>query len=154
MTRIASIIVVAVIAACSSSSTDGTTGAPDPKGDVIATKPTLAVTHWTLVAIGSSVLGAGATEREAFITLDSAGQQLNGSNGCNIVFARYAVRGDAIGFTGIGATKMACPKGMEIESAFHDALARTARFHIANQQLELVDAGGATTARFSASLTK
>ena len=154
MTRVASIIVVAVIAACSSSSTDGTTGAPDPKGDVSATNPSLSGTHWTLVALGGSVLGAGATEREAFITLDSASQQLNGSNGCNIVFARYTIRGGAIGFSGIGATKMACPKGMEIESAFHDALANAARFHIANQQLELVDAAGATTARFAASTPK
>jgi heat shock protein HslJ len=155
MIRIASLIAVAaVVAACSSRTTEGTTGTPDPQGDVSAVNPSLTGTHWTLVAIGTTPLAAGATQREPFVTLDGAEQRLSGSNGCNIIFGSYTLRGDAIGFSAIGATKMACAKGMEIETAFHDALSATVRYRIANRRLELMNAAGATTARFEAPAVK
>jgi heat shock protein HslJ len=148
--RLAAFCAVAVVAGCSTESSGATTASRDPAGDVRGSNPSLTGTHWTLLAVGDTPLEPGATMREPFITLDAAEDRLSGSNGCNLVFARFTLRADAIEFSGIGATKMACAKGMEIETAFHDALSRAARYRIVKQQMELADPAGRVVARFAA----
>jgi heat shock protein HslJ len=92
---------------------------------------------------------AGSTAREPFIILaGDAGRRLTGSGGCNSMFGSYALNGDALAFSDIGATKMACDRGMNVETSLFSALSRVARWRIAGQHLELTDATGTMVARF------
>lgn len=113
--------------------------------------PALTATRWVLVALGGTPVAAGATAREPFISLaDDAERRVTGSGGCNSMFGSYTVNGDALAFSDIGATKMACDRGMNVETSLFSALSRVARWRIAGQQLELADATGIAVARFEA----
>ena len=138
-----------LIAACTSRPTEGSPGNPQAKGDAVS--PALVGTRWVLVTVGATPVTAGATAREPYIVLGTdAEPRLTGSSGCNQMFGGYALAGDAITFNGVGATKMACERGMNIESSFFSALGKVARWRIAGQQLELRDAAGAVVATFEA----
>jgi putative lipoprotein len=66
------------------------------------------------------------------------------------MFGSYALNGDALTFTTIGATKIACDRGMDVETSLFSALSRVARWRVAGQQLELTDTAGTVVARFDA----
>ena len=152
MIRVVSLIATAsLIAACSSRPAEGTTGTPQVSTDGSLAPPTLAGTRWVLVALGATNVAAGTTAREPFITLaDNIERRISGSGGCNAMFGSYALTGDALAFSAIGATKMACDRGMDTESSFFSALSRVARWRITGRQLELTDATGTVVARFEA----
>lgn len=140
-----------LIAACSSRPTEGSSGTPRTSTDGSLATSGLTGTRWVLVALGTTPVATGATAREPFITLTGdAERRLTGAGGCNSMFGSYAVNGDAITFGDIGATKMACDRGMNVETSFFSALSKVARWRIAGQQLELSDAAGVVLARFEA----
>jgi heat shock protein HslJ len=66
------------------------------------------------------------------------------------MFGVYELNGDALRFSGIGSTRMACPDGMDVESGFLSALMRVAKWRVTGQQLELSDSTGVVLARFDA----
>ena len=142
---------ISLTAACSSRPTEGSAGTPRVNSDGSLAAPALTGTRWVLVALGATPLAAGATAREPFISLlGDAERRLTGSGGCNSMFGSYALNGDAVAFSDIGATKMACDRGMNVETSLFSALSRVARWRIAGQQLELTDATGTMVARFEA----
>jgi heat shock protein HslJ len=55
-----------------------------------------------------------------------------------------------LSFSGIGATRMACPEGMEQAAAFARALHATTAHRVAGDLLELIDASGRVVARLQA----
>jgi heat shock protein HslJ len=113
--------------------------------------PTLTGTRWVLVAVGAADVPAGATAREPFITFTGdTERRITGSGGCNSMFGSYTVTGDALTFSALGATKMACDRGMTVEASLFSALSRVARWRVTGQQLELTDATGMVVARFEA----
>ena len=57
-------------------------------------------------------------------------------------------------FSGIGATRMACPEGMEQAAAFARALHATTAHRVAGDLLELIDASGRVVARLQAELPR
>jgi heat shock protein HslJ len=137
--------------ACSSRPTEGSAGTPKVSTDGSLAAPGLTGTRWVLVALGATPVAAGATAREPFITLTGdAERRLTGSGGCNAMFGSYAMNGDAVTFSDIGATKMACDRGMNVESSLFSALIRVARWRIVGQQLELTGPTGTIMARFEA----
>lgn len=70
------------------------------------------------------------------------------------MFGVYELNGDALRFSGVGSTKMACRDGMDTEATFLAALLRAAKWRVTGQQLELSDSAGAVLARFEASPKK
>ena len=115
-----------------------------------STGPELKGTYWRLVAVGDTPIPAANTAREAHIILNTASNQASGSGGCNRMFGTYTLNGDALSFSGVGATKMACPGAMDTENAFLPALARVVKWRLSGQHLELLDGAGTVVARFEA----
>lgn len=80
---------------------------------------------------------------------------MNGSGGCNKFTGGYAIDGDRLTLSQIGATMMACIDGMETEAAFLKALGRVSAWRVSawrvtGQHLDLSDAAGVAVARFEA----
>ena len=116
--------------------------------------PDLRSTRWKLVALGDKAVAVADTQRAPHIILQADSKQLTGSGGCNRMFGVYELNGDALRFSGIGSTKMACPSGMDIETAFLPTLLKVAKWRVVGQQLELSDSTGMVLARFDATLPK
>jgi heat shock protein HslJ len=128
--------------------------APASSGNLGAT-PTLENTDWKLVALGETPVTPKDTLRQAHFTLSGgADKRVTGSGGCNRMFGSYTLDGNALEFSRVGSTKMACAEGMDTESAFFATLARVAAWRIAGQQLELSDSTGRLLARFEPRATK
>ena len=119
--------------------TDSTVGAAELRG-----------TNWLLVAVGDKPVTVTDSNRAAHIILQPNSKQVAGSGGCNRMFGTYELNGDALRFSGVGATKMACKDGMDTEAAFLPVLLRVNRWRISGQQLELSDSAGVVLARFAA----
>ena len=143
---VAAVVVSVAVMACSRRpATDSAGETPS----VSSTAAQLQTTYWKLTALGSTPVNVADSTREPHIILQPD-SKVNGSGGCNRMFGSYEVSGDALTFSGIGSTKMACQDGMDTETSFLPALQRVAKYRIDGQQLELLDASGALVARFDA----
>jgi heat shock protein HslJ len=81
----------------------------------------------------------------AEITAGFINGQLSGSTGCNNYFAAYETQGERLILTNAGVTEMAClePEGvMEVESRFLDYFYQVERFHLTDQELQLITGDG------------
>ena len=125
-----------------------TAAAPKVTADSAAGPTELRGTNWLLVAVGDKPVTVTDSNRAAHIILQPNSKQVAGSGGCNRMFGTYELNGDALRFTGVGATKMACKDGMDTEAEFLPLLSRVRQWKIAGQQLELSDSTGAVLARF------
>ena len=146
--RIVSVSIVALVMACSRRPTSET-GVGTESPSVSTNAAQLRTTYWKLTALGSTPVNVADSQREPHIVFAND-SKLSGSGGCNRMFGSYELSGDAIVITGVGATKMACQDGMDVESAFLPSMQRVAKYRITGQQLELLDAGGAVVAKFEA----
>ncbi len=127
-----------------------TAAAPKVTADSAAAATELRGTNWLLVAVGDKPVTVTDSNRAAHIILQPNSKQVAGSGGCNRMFGTYELNGDALRFSGVGATKMACKDGMDTEAAFLPVLLRVKRWKISGQQLELSDSAGVVLARFEA----
>lgn len=107
-------------------------------------------TYWKLVALRGRPVEAAERQREAHFILQAQQQRVVGSGGCNRLLGDYRLAGGQLTFTRGAGTLMACPQGMEQEREFLAVLAATAGWRIVAEQLDLLDAAGATLARFEA----
>jgi heat shock protein HslJ len=83
--------------------------------------------------------------------LQFAGGRVSGWDGCNRIAATYVLKdGGVVAFSDVAGPKMVCIYTGDIYSSFHDALKSAARFIIAGNQLELLDANGGRLAIFTA----
>jgi putative lipoprotein len=110
----------------------------------------LAGTRWRLVALGDEPVRAADASRAPHLVFAVEGGRLSGSDGCNRMVGGYALDGARLSFSGIGATRMACPESMEQAAAFARALHATAAHRVAGDLLELIDASGRVVARLQA----
>jgi heat shock protein HslJ len=122
---------------------DSTTTVPAPARE-------LRGTDWRLTAVGPEPVTPADTQHTPYIILRPDSKQVAGSGGCNRMFGVYELKGEALRFSGVGATKMACREGMDVEGAFLASLLRVARWRVIGQQLELSDSAGVVVARFEA----
>ena len=134
---------------------DSSTAAPKVTTDSSAAALGLRGTDWRLVAIGDKPVADKPgtptdSARAAHIILQTNSKQVAGSGGCNRLFGVYELNGDALRFSGVGSTRMACKNGMDTETAFLPALLRVKRWKTTGQQLELSDSTGVVLARFEA----
>ena len=86
----------------------------------------LAGTEWMIEGIGGTAVVAGS---EPTLSFDAEGR-ISGTTGCNRYFGGYEQAGDALTFSGVGMTKMACMADgvMEQEAAFGAIFTDTASF--------------------------
>lgn len=110
-------------------------------------------TTWELVSIGTpeaitSVIG----DAQVSLTLDDMGH-ISGNGGCNGFGGSYSVNGDAIAFTEVIHTEMACldPDAMQQESDYFAALNAATRYEIEGGALTIYSGeDDATTLNFVA----
>ncbi|MGD8439016.1 MAG: YbaY family lipoprotein [Holophagae bacterium] len=107
-------------------------------------------TLWILTRLGDRPVIVGPEQRAPHLVLRSHDQQAAVFGGCNRMTGSYAIDGTAIGFGHMAMTQMACPNGMETETAFARALGAAVRYRLLAHHLELLDEDGAMVARFEA----
>lgn len=101
---------------------------------------TLAGTTWVMSSAG---------KRPPSISFEADGK-VAGSGGCNRFFGNYTQDGEALSFSPLGATRMACPPGiMKMEQAFFDMLGAVRTARIEAPELVLIDASGKEVARLA-----
>jgi heat shock protein HslJ len=106
-------------------------------------------THWRAVELAGKPVPPQDAKREAHLLFDAAGR-VSGSDGCNRITGSYQVKGDALTFGPMAATRMACVNTAAVEEAFRSALKSASRFTIAGDRLELFDAAGTRVGAFVA----
>jgi putative lipoprotein len=107
-------------------------------------------TDWKLTHLGEAAVIVASEQREPYFVLSSESHRVSGSGGCNTLTGSYELEGDQLVFSQMASTMMACPEGMDTEKAFLRVLTEVKTWKIAEQQLELFDAGGNLLASFEA----
>jgi putative lipoprotein len=108
-------------------------------------------TYWKLVQIaGKDVIPAADAKREPHLTLLPEDNRAFATGGCNQMTGSYQMTATGLLFSEFISTKMACPAVMEQEHALGQALAATTAYRLEGSTLALLDAKGATLARFEA----
>jgi putative lipoprotein len=120
------------------------------KGGAHASDVGLRNTYWKLIQLGESPVQVGEGQSEPHMILAEGTTQVSGSGGCNRFTGGFTLEGDALRFSRMASTMMACADGMEQEGRFLADLAKVARYRIAGDRLELQDDSGATVLRFAA----
>ncbi|MDW5443393.1 YbaY family lipoprotein [Polaromonas sp. SM01] len=112
---------------------------------------TLQNTYWKLIELdGQAVTMLPQQQREVRITLSSDGSRVTGFSGCNQVMGSWQQNDQALGFTQIAGTLMACePPIAALETKVLEMLATTTGQRIEGQQLSLLN-GTQVLARFEA----
>ena len=96
-------------------------------------------TEWELVELDGDPVVLGEGESRPYLVLDPDGPHLSGSGGCNRLLGRFECVDDALRFTPVGTTRMACSaEVMRREATFLDALAATMRFELEGPSLVLL----------------
>jgi putative lipoprotein len=138
--------------------TDGRLVLADAAGDTVlaftetVTAPIEGVAWQLTDAWYEGELGEVPAGVSATLLLDAGAA--SGSGGCNQFFGSYTLDGNAIGFSGIGRTEMACPQPqMGVEDAYLEALALTAAWEGDATSLRLLDGAGTVVLAFQAGVT-
>jgi putative lipoprotein len=122
--------------------TDITATVPSQSGSILETT-------WRAEAIRGT-----ATNARVDSTLSIASDmRAGGRGGCNSYFAQAELGADAIAFSAVAATRMACASETATtqEQAFFDALAAARHWQLDGEQLRLLDADGTELLRFTRS---
>jgi len=118
------------------------------------TQATLAGPDWLLQDLGHAPVELAADQRRPFLTFIEDGKRVAGFAGCNRLSGGVETDGAELGFGPTAVTMMACPIGMDLETALLGALEATQRYRILGRQLDLYDADGAPLARFEAGVAQ
>jgi uncharacterized lipoprotein YbaY/heat shock protein HslJ len=96
-------------------------------------------TYWKLIELDGRQVQRNTTPtpNETHLLLNEQERRVNGYSGCNRFFGSFERAEEKLVFSGLGATMMACPTGMETEQAFLLALGETNRAVVVGQFLEL-----------------
>src|SRR5690606_28675152 len=106
--------------------------------------------YWKLVELNGRPVPA--LEREPYLILGTADGRASGFGGCNGFTGSYELDEAAlrIRFGQIASTMMACISGMDVETAFHEALRAADNYALSGDRLSLNRARMAPLARFEA----
>jgi len=105
---------------------------------------------WALLDLNGKPIDVSSEARAPYLELNAEKKSAYGYGGCNRFFGSYEVgKHDSIKFGAIGATRMACPEGMNQEQALFTVLGRVTRYEIEGSKLRLY-AGDELVARFQA----
>ena len=103
---------------------------------------------WELMELDGKTASTGAGGRRATLRFDADTAHVSGFSGCNRFAGTYTLAGDSLKFGPLITTRMACTRGMELESELSAALGATRRYELSSTQLKLFGPSGAV-ARFS-----
>lgn len=95
---------------------------------------------WIAESLNGKELKFKENGSEVFITLEADNKKIFGRAGCNRFFGVYEQNDSQLTFSGMGATRMACPD-MDIETTFFKVLEDTRSFVIKKNKLTLKDDG-------------
>jgi heat shock protein HslJ len=102
-----------------------------------STSAELAGTYWKLIELGGDAVTPAEGMKEAHVILASGDSSVKGFAGCNNFFGQFETIDDALTFSAMGSTMMACPEGMDTEQGFFTTLGATTRYRINGLILEL-----------------
>ncbi len=103
--------------------------------------------------LAEDIQGGGVIDRIQTVLEIGEDGEVSGSGGCNRFSGKATISGDAISFSPLVSTEMACsPAVMDQEQKFHAALGAAKAFRIQplERKLVLFDGAGKAIARFSA----
>ncbi|HKE44266.1 MAG TPA: META domain-containing protein [Steroidobacteraceae bacterium] len=109
---------------------------------------TLENVQWTLVQLEGKAIERGSRGAPT-LTLSSKDKRLSGFAGCNRMIGSYELEGDAIKFSGVATTRMACIDVTPEESLLR-TLGYVTRWKVSGSTLELLDAAGTVRSNWTA----
>ena len=112
-------------------------------------KVNLENTHWELLELRGKTINVVVKDKAPYLELNPSKASAYGFGGCNRFFSSYQATERSLSFSAIGATRMACPEGMDQEQAFFRALDATRRDEVHGSKLLLFSDDG-LVARFEA----
>ena len=73
-----------------------------------------------------------------YLVFDSSsrGRAVTGSDGCNSITGSYDVKGDTLAFASLRSTAVGCPKTMDVQRAFGEALKAATRWRVIADRLD------------------
>lgn len=106
--------------------------------------------YWKLIELNGQPIPA--LRRGPYLILMAADGRVNGFGGCNTFTGSYKINEavSRISFDQVASTMMACPSGMDVKRAFHDALRAVDNYSFDGERLTLNRARMAPLARFEA----
>jgi heat shock protein HslJ len=106
-------------------------------------------TYWKAIELAGKPVPANDSIREIYLVLQDRGR-VYGSDGCNRVAGAYELKKNAIRFSEMAATRMACIDAGDIDIAFRDALKSARRLTVVGDHLDLFDSKNRRVAAFVA----
>ncbi|MDH3199715.1 MAG: META domain-containing protein [Myxococcales bacterium] len=105
---------------------------------------------WTLLELNGKPIVVTSEATAPYLELNATKKSAYGFGGCNRFFGSYdTAEHQALTFSAIGATRMACPKGMNQEQELLTVLGETTRYEIEGSKL-LLYGHDTVVARFQA----
>jgi len=120
-----------------------TTSAPPPDRPLVNT-------YWKLTRLEGQDVTAVSGRAEPHLVLRTDGRTVDGSGGCNRLGGSYQLDGARLEFGALATTKMMCADTIDLERRLVQSLATVRGWRIHGDDLDLLDAGGATVAAFVA----
>lgn len=106
--------------------------------------------YWKVVELFGKPIEEGAIAKDAYMTLRTMGNRVNGNLGCNTFSGSYETKGlNRISFSKVASTMMMC-MNMDVENKMKDVLNQADSYYAKNDTLVLNRARMAPLARFVA----
>jgi len=110
---------------------------------------TLEDTRWALLELSGETINVEVNDKAPYLELNAKKASAYGFGGCNRFFGSYETAGKSLTFGAMGATRMACPEGMDQEQELFTVLGTVTRYEIHGSKLMLF-ADKKLVARFEA----
>lgn len=135
-------VFTALLAACQGMGSNPTA---DQSGWNATDPQTLMIPRWFLNSLVIDGKAVDLGDKQLTLQFEEGGKA-NGAGGCNSFFADYKVSSSgSLTFGGIGATKMACELGMDLDQDYFRALSQVEQFRTEDGKLTVSSADGKTT---------
>ena len=112
-------------------------------------KAMLEETRWELLELNGKTIAVTVNDKAPYLALSAKKASAFGFGGCNRFFGSYEATERTLKFGTMGATRMACPEGMNQEQELFRVLDATTRYEIHGSKL-LLFADETLVARFEA----
>ncbi|MCP3891032.1 MAG: META domain-containing protein [Desulfobulbaceae bacterium] len=112
-------------------------------------KSSLTGTFWHLLEIDGIAVAKSANNTQPFLHL-SANRSFEAYSGCNKITGGYLVKGDLFLINRNPDIRMACPKGLLLESTYIKALESSESYRVEGDLLELLDKNDQVRVKFQA----
>lgn len=98
---------------------------------------TLENTRWALLELNGKSVTVEVNDKAPYLELNAKKASAYGFGGCNRFFGTYQSSGRSLTLGALGATRMACPEGMDQEQELFTVLGTVTRYEIHGSKLML-----------------